>query len=952
MLSLGESKRGPGIDRSCLEKSEKALADIVEFLPDATFVIDEEGRVIAWNKAMENMTGTRAKDMLGKTDREYALPFYRERRPMLIDLALHPDESFEKRYDSFQRDGDTITVEVYLPIFRPEGVYFWAKAAPIYDSYGKIVGAIQSIQDVTERKRAEQKVANIIEFFPDATLVIDADGKIIAWNKAMETLTGFSADQMLGKGDHEYSIPLYRERRPILIDLALNSNLNLEKFYSNVQRSKGTLAAESYLPHLKGGVYLFMTAAALYDSAGNVMGAIESMRDVTERKRAEQKVANIIEFFPDATLVVDTSGKIIAWNRALETLTGVLAGEMLGKGDYEYALPLYGKRRPILIDLALNPNEELEEVYPGLQKSGGTLSAESYLPHLKGGVYLFMTAAALYDSNGKVMGAIESMRDVTERKRAEQKVANIIEFLPDATLVIDKRRRVIAWNKAMEDLTGVRAEEMLGKGDYEYSIPIYGKRRPMLADLALDPDESFEKIYNVVSREGDTIKVEIFLPDFKPGGVYLWAKASPLYDCTGNLMGAIESIQDITGRKVAEQKLERSKAELSIAAEIQKSFIPRRTPAISEFKLAAVTIPAMEVGGDFYDFISLDDGKQGLVIADVAGKSIPAALFMALSRTIVRANAAHQPKIAEVLRDANNMIAADASAGMFVTLLYGVLDGKSRTLTYSNAGHPPPLIFRSGRCDLQEQGPTGIALGAIEGVDYEERQVQFSPGDVAVFYTDGVTEAEDINDKMYGLERLSNVVAGSCHLTAQEIMGRVLEDISNFSSGRDQFDDITLIIVKAESASKNACEKVFNASEEEASSATNFIEAVMNGEGFEMSRILKAQLAVEEVFLNIVQHGYEGKGGEIRIAVDPQDDRLVLTIEDEGAPFDPTKAKRPEATRPDLIDDLGQPQGGLGLHLMRSFMGEVSYEFRDRKNTQVFIIRRGDEEDEDVEQRI
>jgi len=285
---------------------------------------------------------------------------------------------------------------------------------------------------------------------------------------------------------------------------------------------------------------------------------------------------------------------------------------------------------------------------------------------------------------------------------------------------------------------------------------------------------------------------------FKPGGAYLWTKASPLYDPGGKLIGAIETMRDVTEHRQIEQKLERSKAELQIAAEIQKNFLPDHTPSVFQFKLAAVTIPAMEVGGDFYDFISLPDGRQGLVIADVAGKSIPAALFMALSRTIVRANAAHQPQTAEVLREANNMIAEDASAGMFVTLFYGILDGKAHTLTYANAGHPPLLVFRTGGCRCTEQEVTGVALGAMDGMEYEERQVQFLPGDVAVLYTDGVTEAVNRKGEMYGLKRLCSVMTRNGHLSAQEIMEKVLDDISEFSGDQSQYDDITLVVLKAE----------------------------------------------------------------------------------------------------------------------------------------------------------
>lgn len=382
-------------------------------------------------------------------------------------------------------------------------------------------------------------------------------------------------------------------------------------------------------------------------------------------------------------------------------------------------------------------------------------------------------------------------------QKSEKRLANIIDFLPDATFVVDLKGNVISWNKAMESLTRVMAQEILGKGDFEYALPIYGKRRPMLVDLVLKPDLELEKTYTHLERHDGTIVAESYLPNFGKG-IYLFMTAAALHDSEGNITGAIESLRDITDRKTIEQKLERAKAEIHIAAQIQKRFMPDHTPEVSEFKLAAVTIPAMEVGGDFYDFISLADGRQGLVIADVAGKSIPAALFMALSRTIVRANAAHRVSASDVLKEANFMIAQDASEGMFVTLFYGILDGKAHSMTYANAGHPPPLIFRTADCKCIEQEITGIALGAWEEAEYEERSVQFCRGDVALLYTDGVTEAINAKGEMYGLERLSRVITKSSRLSAQNIMSAILDDIFDFSSGQDQSDDITMIVLKAE----------------------------------------------------------------------------------------------------------------------------------------------------------
>ena len=310
------------------------------------------------------------------------------------------------------------------------------------------------------------------------------------------------------------------------------------------------------------------------------------------------------------------------------------------------------------------------------------------------------------DRTAQLESAInELIVEIQERKNAEEDrresqllMSSIIDFLPDAIMALDFNRKVIIWNKAMETLTGVSSEDILGKGNYEHSLPFYGNRRPILIDMMIEPHEGYEAEYLGFKRDGNAVVGEAFIPTFGPNGSYLLGKATRLYDHAGKAIGVIESIRDMTERRRIEQRLERTNAELRVAADIQRRFIPEHTPEIPGFDIAAVTEPAMVVGGDFYDFIQLSDGEYGIVIADVAGKSVPAAIFMALSRTIIRANISNQKNLSNVLSSSNNMIKSDALAGMFVTLTYGVIDRVNLTFRYSNAGHPPPLIFRSAKC--------------------------------------------------------------------------------------------------------------------------------------------------------------------------------------------------------------------------------------------------------------
>ncbi|MFA7562644.1 MAG: SpoIIE family protein phosphatase [Methanoculleus sp.] len=258
----------------------------------------------------------------------------------------------------------------------------------------------------------------------------------------------------------------------------------------------------------------------------------------------------------------------------------------------------------------------------------------------------------------------------------------------------------------------------------------------------------------------------------------------------------------ITERQTKEERdaflseLERKKAELRIAHEIQMSFLPERLPEVPGFELAALSLPAKEVGGDFYDAIPLPGGRTALAIADVSGKGVPAALFMALSRTVLRANALVSRGAREAIREANVLIAEDAKSGMFVTVFYAVADPIERTLTYVNAGHNPPLLFRAGGGRPEELKGTGIILGVMPEAEYGEETIHLKSGDLVLLYTDGVTEAINPGEEQFGEARLIETVASSLDRSPAGIVENVRDAVMEFSGDEPQFDDLTLMALR------------------------------------------------------------------------------------------------------------------------------------------------------------
>jgi sigma-B regulation protein RsbU (phosphoserine phosphatase) len=241
---------------------------------------------------------------------------------------------------------------------------------------------------------------------------------------------------------------------------------------------------------------------------------------------------------------------------------------------------------------------------------------------------------------------------------------------------------------------------------------------------------------------------------------------------------------------------ERYTKELEIAKEIQESFLPESIPVIPGYDLAAATVPAMEIGGDLYDVIALERGQWGLVIADVSGKSVSAALYMALSRTLIHASGTGHASPTPAMQWVNRMLFDDGRSGMFITIIYGILDPAHKTFTYVNAGHNPPLLLKKKEEHAQYIESRDIALGVLEEVPAASRSIPLESGDLLFLYTDGITEAFNETDECYGEERLAAYLERNRTLSAHDLIDGLLREIQVFRGSAPQSDDITLLVLR------------------------------------------------------------------------------------------------------------------------------------------------------------
>lgn len=255
---------------------------------------------------------------------------------------------------------------------------------------------------------------------------------------------------------------------------------------------------------------------------------------------------------------------------------------------------------------------------------------------------------------------------------------------------------------------------------------------------------------------------------------------------------AIEAAE-LYAQTLAQQRLER---EMELAQEIQQAFLPETIPALAGWQVAVAWRAARGVGGDYYDFVPLENGRLGFLIADVSDKGVGAALYMALSRAVIRAAALAAAGPAETLERANRVLAADNRSGMFVSLFYAVLDPASGALCYARAGHNPPLWRRCRQGDLRALCPPGAVLGITDDPGIVEETITLEADDLLVMYTDGVTDAVNAANEEFGEERLEALVRAKCGATAEEVIADVDRAVTEFAGGRQQFDDFTLLVLR------------------------------------------------------------------------------------------------------------------------------------------------------------
>jgi two-component system, cell cycle sensor histidine kinase and response regulator CckA len=523
-----------------LRESEDRFRTVADWTYDWEYWIDPLGRLKYISPSCERVTGFVPKDFIDD--------------PGLLSRIVHPAdrETFEHHMQCVhQKDAHPEKETLEFRIIGLDGTEHWIEhiCRPVYSAEGAYLGRRVSNREVTEQKQVQEALRESEEqyraVFDNAGIgidLLDRHGRIVKVNEALLNILGYAEEELSQRTFLDITHPDDKEISKRKLESLMAGEIDSYRLEKRYVRKDG------------GIVWVDLWSSAVRAANGEHVGTVAVIEDITHRKLmedalrgSEEKYRRIVENTQELIYQTDMDGRLIFLSPSSERLLGYTPDESLGRRiTRSYAYP-----------------EERTRFLNLLMENGSVTHFEAELTRKDGSrSWLSTNARLLRDENGNPIGVEGVSRDVTARKIAEealreseQRLSQIINFLPDATVAIDREGRVIAWNKAIEEMTGVPAGEMMGKGNYEYALPFYGTRRPILLDLVLTPSEEMRQTYFLFTADRDVLTVETDNVTALGKDKVLWARASALYDMHGTVIGAIESIRDITDRKKAEKAL-------------------------------------------------------------------------------------------------------------------------------------------------------------------------------------------------------------------------------------------------------------------------------------------------------------------------------------------------------------------------------------------------------------
>lgn len=380
------------------------------------------------------------------------------------------------------------------------------------------------------------------------------------------------------------------------------------------------------------------------------------------------------------------------------------------------------------------------------------------------------------------------------------------------------------------------------------------------------------------------------------------------------------------------EKEQRIVSELGVATGIQYSVLPHELQDDNKDNVFGLMDSAKEVGGDLYDYFYIDEVHLALVIADVSGKGIPAALFMMKTEALIKSlTISFKSDTASIMKRINVALCSNNDESIFVTCWLGIVNLASGELKYTNAGHNKVIIMHEGKPEYTTDKP-GVVLGAFEGTEYVENTVRLSQNDKIILYTDGVTEAHNLNNELYGEKRLLKFAQINNGLCPKDFVVKLRKDVEQYSNGAPQFDDITILAFKYVNENKIQESRIFDADVKELDNLFEYSSSLLRLLEFSNRDIIMINTALEEIFVNVAKYAYNGNG-TVEITLSKFKDHVSFVFKDSGKPFNPLAKADPNITASSEEREIG----GLGIFMVKKIMDKVEYEYINGQNVLTLV---------------
>ena len=412
--------------------------------------------------------------------------------------------------------------------------------------------------------------------------------------------------------------------------------------------------------------------------------------------------------------------------------------------------------------------------------------------------------------------------------------------------------------------------------------------------------------------------------------------AKTFSDLSARTRKYLATISEITAEK------ERIRAELDVAAHIQADMLPKVFPPYperKEFDLYASMTPAKEVGGDFFDFFFIDENRLALVIADVSGKGVPAALFMVIAKTLIKTRAQLGGSPANILFDVNNQLCNGNDSSFFVTVWLAIIDVATGKVVSTNAGHEHPAVRPAGglyELDMYMHSPP---LAMMENLRYSEHEFVMKPGDSLFVYTDGIPEATSLANELMGTDKMLDALNSDPDAGPEKVLSDVEKGVKDFVGNAEQFDDMTMLCFRyngnPEGGEKKSLE--LEARIENLDQVMSFVDGILEENDCPMKEMMQIDVAVEEIFVNIAHYAYSPEVGKAVVSASLDSEKAIISVsfEDKGVPFNPLAKDDPDVS----LSAEDRQIGGLGIFMVKKSMDDVLYERKDGKNILTLVKR-------------